>query len=183
MALNAIERHLLIDARERLANGSTHRICYALQLAAANMRGKNTDFVAKASTRLREFIMKSLEGHFGFEFWLKSCAGREDIANDPKARRAARIAWIDWLLDEPWTDHNGGRCPLLAGETVSVRLRGGREPDPRKAETFRWNHIDPGKPGPWDSMAHDYDIVAYKVHYQPARPLAEVAREFTPWPK
>jgi hypothetical protein len=169
MALNQLERRILMTARARIATGEDHRICYAISNATTGLLSAlpSCRFVEirEASNRLRTFIMGAIEDRFGLEDWLRAHAFH-DVAGDKVKQRKARIQWLDWLLDEPWTEFNGGMQPLLDGEKVIVRLRNGEErgqDGSRIAMHGRWCHAA----GPiFDAWAKDYDVVAYKVIYE-----------------
>lgn len=177
MALNAIERRMLVLAREKLVKRKLRRICYAIAHAKEDMkRGpeKHCEDVQAACDRLVTFVMESIES-FGLEDWVCNHGGEYAHAHhDEDFMRETRIAWLDWLLDEPWTDHNGGPCPLIGSERVHVRLRNGTVHGPRldetirTADTYRWDHWE-GRPGPILIDGGPYDIVAYKVIYEAPR--------------
>jgi hypothetical protein len=179
MALNQIERAILTAARQYIADGREERICHAINRASDMLMNSapqvRRDTISDSGCRLRIFIMRAIrepsgKSRFGLEDWVAAEIGDavyEDAVGDylPKMRRT-RMAWIDWLLDEPWTKHNGGAQPLLDGEKVIVRLRNGEERGhngSRLASHGRWCHAA----GPiFDAWAKDYDIVAYKVIYE-----------------
>ena len=168
MALNRIEREILTLARSRIATGRDFRICYAIASASAYFSKGPEDHVKRidnARDRLRQFIINSIEARFGLEDWVRAHHPECTLTRDHESMRPVRLAWLDWLLDEPWTDHNGGAQPVMSSERVHVRFRNGEE-DARPADTFRWNHIDPANPGPWEKTSHVRDIVAYKVIYE-----------------
>ncbi|MFM0165725.1 hypothetical protein PQR39_35515 [Paraburkholderia sediminicola] len=181
MALNQIERAILIAARQYIADCRENRICHAitragdlLMVSAPQVRRAT---ISDSSCRLRIFIMRMIQVHgipglnatYGLEDWVANKLPGSDAQLDNARMRATRIAWIDWMLDEPWTDHEGGPQPLLDGEKVIVRLRNGGERGhngTRTADIGRWYHVDPNNPGIHAKWAHDYDIVAYKVIYE-----------------
>lgn len=173
MALNAIERRMLMLARARVVSGESRRICYALGDAKVDMlMGPESycDQVRAACDRLKAFIADAIQA-FGLEDWFRN-QHRPNWRkySDEVFMRKARIAWIDWLLDEPWTDHAGGRCPLWPTEKAHVRLRNGSVYGPRldgtirTADTYRWEHWEHVKNTAWNGGP--FDIVAYKVIYE-----------------
>lgn len=175
MALNQIERRILIAARQYLVDKREERICHALNEASnmviASAPQSRKAAISDACAGLRIFIMRAIKradgkSRFGFEDWVREDGGAQShLYGNADYMRASRIAWIDWLLDEPWTEWNGGGCPLLPDETVHVRCRDGYKRT-GKADTFRWNHINPFKPEPFDKSAYARDIVSYKVIYE-----------------
>jgi hypothetical protein len=175
MALSRIEREILTRARKHIAEGMHFRICYAINDASCHfMRGPDShvEAVKGARDRLRTFIIDSIGNRFGFENWV--CDQNNEHSHlwrDCDAMKKARLAWIDWLLDEPWTEHKGGPQPVMSNERVHVRCRDGYE-STRPADTFRWNHVDPQHPGQWSPLANERDIVAYKVMYEAPTPVA-----------
>jgi len=170
MAMTRIEREILTRARKHIADGMHFRICYAINDASCHfMRGpeSHVEAVKKARDRLRFFIIESIGNRFGLEDWVCDQDNEHShLWRDRDAMKKARLAWLDWLLDEPWTEHKGGLQPLIGSERVQVRFRNGTEPDPRPADTFRWDH--------WEKLRDRYlrdsggpcDIVAYKVIYE-----------------
>jgi len=168
MAMNRIEREILTLARDRIATGRDFRICYALASASAHFKKGPEDHVkkvAKADFRLRSFITTAIETRFGLEDWVRAHHPECTLVRDHESMRPVRLAWLDWLLDEPITDHHGGPMPLMCNERVQVRLRNGHVPDPRPADTFRWEHWE-GKSQDFLKNGGPYDIVAYKVLYE-----------------
>jgi hypothetical protein len=178
MALNQIERAILTAARQYIADGREERICHAINRASDMLMNSapqvRRDTISDSGCRLRIFIMRAIrepsgKSRFGLEDWVAAEIGDavyEDAVGDylPKMRRT-RMAWIDWLLDEPWTDHNGGPQPLLDGEMVIIRKRNGEESGPRPANAVRWYNAA-AVPALHDKWASDYDVVAYKVIYE-----------------
>jgi hypothetical protein len=168
MALNRIEREILTLARYRIATGRDFRICYAIASASSFLK-KGPEWhvknVGKADNRLRNFIIKAIETRFGLEDWVRAHHPECTLVRDHESMRPVRLAWLDWLLDEPWTDHKGGPMPLMCNERAQVRLRNGHVPDPRPADTFRWEHWE-GKSQDFLKKGGPYDIVAYKVLYE-----------------
>ncbi len=168
MALNQIERAMLVAARTYLADKRHSRICFAITAAeifmSETMPPARREQIKQAGKRLREFIMSAIDPHVGYECWLAKSPVEDHRLLNSHERRAARIAWIDWLLDEPWTDHNGsGACPSLPDEIVTVRLRSG-ETSQGYGDTFRWEHWEK-MPSPMN-VGGPYDIVAYKIIYE-----------------
>jgi hypothetical protein len=173
MALNQIERRLFIDSRKLIASGKTSRICFALVDAAVELtktmpKSRHAE-VSDSRCRLSIFIMGALnagassrKARYGLEDWL-STKVRRRVHTD--TLRAARLAWIDWLLDEPWTDHDGGPQPLLPHEKVIIRKRNGEVTQPRPADSVRWYNAT-ALPGLHSAEATQYDCVAYKVIYE-----------------
>ena len=166
MAMNRIEREILTLARDRIATGRDFRICYALASASAHFKKGPEDHVekvAKADFRLRSFITTAIETRFGLEDWVRAHHPECTLVRDHESMRPVRLAWLDWLLDEPWTDHKGGPMPLLPTEMVIIRLRNGTQKEPRPADCVRWEHAV----GPfYQDWAKEYDCVAYKVIYE-----------------
>jgi hypothetical protein len=173
MALNQIERAILIAARLYVADGREPRICHAISRSAELVGlGRTTNQVEKvreAATRLRRLIIGEIkvggEPVFSLEDWicdkLPGCGARIN----QERMRTTRLAWIDWLLDEPWTEHNGGPQPLLDGEMVIIRKRNGEESGPRPANAVRWEHAA-AVPALYSEWVTQYDCVAYKVIYE-----------------
>jgi hypothetical protein len=173
VALNQLERAILVAARVHIADGRERRICHAINRAAELVglgRTKSqTEKVSEAATRLRRFIMGEIkvdgEPVFGLEDWIADKLPGCGAQLKGERMRVTRLAWIDWLLDEPWTDHFGGPCPLLPGEQVIIRKRNGDESAPRPADAVRWEHAADA-PAIYGAWATAYDTVAYKVIYE-----------------
>lgn len=173
MALNQIERAMLVAARQYLVDKRSDRICYAIGSAEQFMHDTiphcRREVLQKAGSRLKTFIMNAIEQEYGLEDWVAGRLPGCGAQTNGERMRATRIAWIDWLLDEPWTDHNGGHCPLLPDEKVIVRLRNGEERGhngARLASHGRWDHWHNAK-APLLDGGGQYDTVAYKVIYEP----------------
>ena len=173
MALSQIDRAILIAARQYIVDGREYRICHAInrgaELVALGMTEVRTLRVTESAARMRRFIMREINvggtAVFGLEDWicdkLPGCGARTFDAR----MKATRLAWIDWLLDEPWTDHTGGPQPLLDGEMVIIRKRNGDVTAPRPAFCFRWEHAA-AVPALYGAWATEFDCVAYKVIYE-----------------
>ena len=98
MALNAYERTLLEDARERIAamsEPSSGYICLALVDAMCDRseRDNGTGW-SDARDRLSDYIDRRLKGRPTLGAWQESCG----IFHNRTEQRADRIAWIDWML-------------------------------------------------------------------------------------
>jgi hypothetical protein len=92
MALNKIERELLVAARELIESGEEFYICHAIQNATSRRRYYYMD----AAKRLERYISKALAPHIALDSWQR--------ANGYDAQRGVkqdRLAWIDWMLDQP----------------------------------------------------------------------------------
>jgi hypothetical protein len=170
MALNQIERRLLIEARKIIAEGGERQLCYAIDAARFDLRMSgpecNVQPLKDACNRLRNFVMTAIDGCWQMDDWVHTASKRRKVPTH-KEMITVRLTWIDWLLDEPWTDWSGGACPLLDGEHVIIRLRNGQEmghDGQRRADTVRWfNAVD--MPG-FADWATNHDVVAYKVIYE-----------------
>jgi hypothetical protein len=173
MALNQIERAILIAARMYLADCREERICHAISRGCELVHGSTTkvrgEAVRNAASRLRRFIMVEIkvggEHVWGLESWVSDKLPGCDPYGNPDRMRATRLAWIDWLLDEPWTEHHGGPQPLLDDEKVIIRKRNGAVGPARPANAVRWYHAA-SVPALHDAWATEYDCVAYKVIYE-----------------
>jgi len=92
MALSKIERELLIAARELIESGEEFYICLAIVTAAVH-RGY---YCMAVEVRLSRYIRDALAPHVYLENWQR--------ANGYDAQRTVRLdrlAWIDWMLDQP----------------------------------------------------------------------------------
>lgn len=105
MALSTLERELLIAARAHIKSRQCRYICLALRHAAYfDFHGVPTVYIA--SERLRTYIMTALgldaSGWpiVGLEAW---CRVHNHRLVSPEKQREARLAWIDWMLEEEET--------------------------------------------------------------------------------
>lgn len=91
---------ILRAARKRVENGSNDYICYAI---SNSNRG-----VAKQRNYLRAWIMYMLETHSSYEAWLrtkhhklfKQTIRKEGVYGWVRGVRKARLAWIDWMIEQ-----------------------------------------------------------------------------------
>jgi hypothetical protein len=91
MALNKIERELLVAARELIESGEEYFLCFAIASATPQHY-----YYAYAANRLDLYISEALAPHVSLETWQR--------ANGYSARRDGkqdRLAWVDWMLDQP----------------------------------------------------------------------------------
>lgn len=93
MALNHVERRLLLEAQRRICNGQSRYICLALS--------RETDWSncaeAVAARRLKAYIHKELKHCMVLESWMDRYA--PDIKKrDAFSMRQYRVKWIDWML-------------------------------------------------------------------------------------
>jgi hypothetical protein len=90
------ERELLIAARTLIACGENNYICTALW--TIDMRNGNHD-----SERLVQYVHEQLSPWTTLTSWQRN--NGIVVANDEESfrenARADRLAWIDWMLDEP----------------------------------------------------------------------------------
>lgn len=93
MALNKNERRALEMAREIIAKGERGYICFALD--TARCRGANV----KAVKRLQAYIRRALDGYGCLENW--QIGAKHLRPRSIVQKRADRLAWIDWMLDQP----------------------------------------------------------------------------------
>ncbi len=102
MALNAVERKVLEHARRAIRVGKQSYVCHAIR--DAYVEDANKVQLRTAKKRLRSYIEQSLEGRTTLGSWLalKTGArvnGYRDLM-DHGLQRAARVAWITWMLGE-----------------------------------------------------------------------------------
>jgi hypothetical protein len=103
MALNAEERRLLQRARMMIVTYNAATLCRALELAS-NQLGRNTlnpvgsMKIAAAYTRLINYVRTAMGDSLMLATW-QSDHGFGDRGDTQ--RRADRLAWIDWMLDQP----------------------------------------------------------------------------------
>lgn len=94
MALTPEKRKALKLARERITTKHDEYICHALSYVAVNY----PEF-ARAAVELKGYIGEQLGSPFsGLDSW----QARNEFGNRGyDQRRLDRLAWIDWMLDEP----------------------------------------------------------------------------------
>lgn len=119
MALHVYERNLLKIARTLIDSGHDHFVCHAILNARRMKMGifdtQVRDNYARAADRLIRYIEESLgcacldvwqEKH-GFNHAIRAARGmatnaRHRVLVEYDTRlRADRVAWIDWMLEEP----------------------------------------------------------------------------------
>ena len=96
MALNKNERKALELAWWQIQTAQSSRICYALSAI-----GRKDQKLLYATIRLRLYITDALEPFTLFEDW--QVANGFGHRSDEQIRRD-RLAWIDWMLDQPIID-------------------------------------------------------------------------------
>ncbi|CAB3972290.1 MULTISPECIES: hypothetical protein [Burkholderia] len=94
MALTPEKREALKIARRRIATKCDDYICHALSYVCINCPG-----LTVAAVELKKYIGEQLGNPFiGLEAW----QGRNGFPDRSLAQlRRDRLAWIDWMLDEP----------------------------------------------------------------------------------
>lgn len=94
MALTPEKREALKLARELIATREYDYICHALSYVAVNCPGLD-----RAAVELKGYIGDQLGSrHIGLEVW----QGRNGLGiREWHQLRLDRLAWIDWMLDEP----------------------------------------------------------------------------------
>jgi hypothetical protein len=98
LALSQIERKLLERVRELIECGKESYICYALTEANINLcDGTNDAEVDEADMRLSTFIMDQIEPYGVLGMWQQ----KHECFQSKEQTRIDRLAWIDWLLNEP----------------------------------------------------------------------------------
>ncbi|MBU9446897.1 hypothetical protein KTE29_03760 [Burkholderia multivorans] len=94
MALTPEKREALMLARKRIAAGRSRYICFALESVTI----KRPDLV-DAADELRRYISEQLGSRYvALEQWQRR------NGHGPRTleqQRLDRLAWIDWMLDEP----------------------------------------------------------------------------------
>lgn len=90
MALTKDERKALELARERIATSRAIFICWALRDVGKEYR--------LPVARLKRYIATRLDGSNALYGWQIN-HGLGD--RGPEQRRKDRLAWIDWMLDQP----------------------------------------------------------------------------------
>lgn len=104
MALSKIERALLKNARTLIATQQERYICLALATAAMSAgyrlisagRRAEAEETHAAGERLRHYIANALDGYSSLDAWYVT----HSLPSTAAALRAARLAWIDWMLGE-----------------------------------------------------------------------------------
>lgn len=97
MALTAIERSVLIAAREVIRTEKENFVCHAISKAFVPLT-KQRD-ITKAKDRLCAYVRSQLGGNSTLNLWMAKRTGR--WMNDYDLERKTRIAWITWMLGEP----------------------------------------------------------------------------------
>ncbi|WP_254213950.1 hypothetical protein [Burkholderia multivorans] len=94
MALTPEKREALKLARKRIAAGQSRYICFALEAVTI----KRPD-LEEAAAELKGYIHDKLGNwHVSLEAWQR----RNGFGDRGEEQwRQDRIAWIDWMLDEP----------------------------------------------------------------------------------
>ncbi|MBU9525022.1 hypothetical protein [Burkholderia multivorans] len=94
MALTPEKREALMLARKRIAAERSRYICFALESVTI----KRPD-LTEAAIELRRYISDKLGSrHVGLRSWQQ----RNGFGDRGDAQlRLDRLAWIDWMLDEP----------------------------------------------------------------------------------
>lgn len=96
MALNDVERSILIQARDAVRKCEHTFICYAID--KAYVYGEQ-DQVRSAKTRLLGYVHNALGVNATLGGWLAHRYG-DHWYYDYDLQRKARLAWIDWMLGE-----------------------------------------------------------------------------------
>lgn len=94
MALNKNERRALELARERIRLRYNACICFALDDVVDHVADK------AAVSRLVDYIGDAL----GEAAWLEDWQQKRGLFVNNEITRLDRIAWIDWMLDQPVID-------------------------------------------------------------------------------
>jgi hypothetical protein len=92
MALSDLERKILVKARALIRDGHSTYVCYAIDKSVGNSLEERY-----AKERLRLYVMKQLGEFATLDGWLSKRDGR--WPSETKVR-AARIAWITWMMGE-----------------------------------------------------------------------------------
>lgn len=103
MALNTIERALLVQAAKVIERGTHIHLCYALGNASHELGG---GLHYDAAFRLRHYIHEVLGDYATLDDWIIAREGRR-LPFNPEQRRVptgreeraeARLGWIRWML-------------------------------------------------------------------------------------
>ncbi|ACR15026.1 hypothetical protein BcepIL02_gp33 [Burkholderia phage BcepIL02] len=92
MALTPKKREALKLARELIESGEEGYVCLALKSVARS----RPDLRASVAS-LRRYIMRKLRPYAFLGGWQR----KQGIWRYDEQQRADRLAWIDWMLDEP----------------------------------------------------------------------------------
>jgi hypothetical protein len=95
MALSDKERRLLVRARELLRSEMQDFICYALAQADGEMSPQGQ--CLNHHERLVDFVLEQISPCLYLHAWQM----HHHMFIDHNKARTDRIAWIDWMLDEP----------------------------------------------------------------------------------
>jgi hypothetical protein len=102
MALTILERALLLQARDHLESRRSDTLCSALERAVEvqcrRISLAATAMPVAAARRLQRYIDTVLGDHVMLLTW-QHANGFGDRGDEQ--RRADRLAWIDWMLEEP----------------------------------------------------------------------------------
>jgi hypothetical protein len=97
------KRKVLKRVRKMIATGEQEFICHALSYVAhEDIR------LEEACRKLRAYITEVLAGNYTLYCWQKA-NGIAD-SDDDRQLRKDRLAWIDWMLDEPKPLHDETYC-------------------------------------------------------------------------
>lgn len=97
MSLDKHERRVLVLAREKIADGSQKYICTALAVV------RDIDgLLWNAANRIQGYICNSLNDSHSLSLYLEDWQRKNGFAHRTHQQcRADRLAWIDWMLDQP----------------------------------------------------------------------------------
>ncbi|WBF05192.1 hypothetical protein [Burkholderia phage CSP3] len=102
MALTPEKREALMLARERIAMRKNEFICHALD----HVKGTRPELKA-ACISLKRYIGRKLSPARALGVWQSN---NGIVGRDYTQRCLDRLAWIDWMLDEPKEAHRGDRA-------------------------------------------------------------------------
>ena len=104
MALNKYERELLVVARDLVATKRVLYICCALEVAASQLTDKyfcssydEYNAYYAGENRLKKYISDALCGALTLRGWQLF----KGMDRGSYALIVDRLAWIDWMLDQP----------------------------------------------------------------------------------
>jgi len=88
------KRKVLKRVRQLIASKEQEFICHAIHYVA-----DNSDGLDDACRELKMFVTHALGNNYTLFCWQKSNGFAE---HDDQQLRKDRLAWIDWMLDEPF---------------------------------------------------------------------------------
>jgi hypothetical protein len=103
--LNKAKRKVLKRVRVLIHSGRKKFICHAIEEVQAAATSAATD---KACRELRRYVRASLDGHSTLSCWQRGNGISSRYTTEQL--RADRLAWIDWMLDEPKPLHDETYC-------------------------------------------------------------------------